>query len=521
MLELLDWGKRPQPDPTETGTGLGALGGAEPAAALGELTARLEDEGGADALARIQDAGEAHVAALLARCFTSAAGTLAARESTWRSLADFQTRLARALCTAAGAQPGAQAAARALYALRTLAKIYLIHYESVPGRVWRVAYALHAAAERAGCADAPVHARADRHATSTAGQELLRLLMLRVSAPDMMAPEQIEIADRALEQLGPELTLRPPGVADNPFCYEPDGEFPPRRAKGRPPSATARYFGPGMGYGSLERIARELAGAKGPAYQPFGRDLGPRVQQAAVQHLLLFWRVDSPYAPPEHAAASGRLQVVHGYAALWQFLSQAGAGATELALADYAAAPQPEETWTLRAAGGSELGAEVPPASRAWAKCGAVLGLAQDGGARWVGLIRRMHSRPDGGLQADVAVLSRAPRVLALREVLEKYEDSVYTNASSRQFAAGSVNAVILADGADAAQPPNLVLPADQWKPGRVYEATGDGAKRYLRALKAVRQGEDFVRATFEWVTPPEPTIPVAVPGPGLSLDPG
>jgi hypothetical protein len=524
MLELLDWGKRPQPDATATatGTGLGALGAAEPAVALGELTARLEAEGGGarnEALARIQDAGEAHVATLLARCFTSAAGTLAAREATWRSLADYQTRLARALCTAAGAQLDAQAAARALYALRTLAKIYLVHYESVPGRVWRVAYALHAAAERADCARAPVHARADRHATSSVEQELLRLLMLRAGAPDMMAPEHIEIADRVLEQLGPELTLRRPGVADNPFCYEPEGEFPPRRAKGRPPSATARYFGPGVGYASLERIARELAAAKGEAYLPFGKDLGLRAQQAAVQHLLLFWRADSPYAPPEHAPASGSLQVAHGYAALWQFLSQSGAG--ELTLADYAAAPPPEETWALRGEGASELGAEVPHASRAWAKCGAVLGVAQDGGARWVGVIRRMHSRPDGGLQADVGVLSRAPRALALREVLEKYEDSVFTNASSRQFAASSVSAVILADGTDTAQPANLLLPADHWKPGRVYEASADGATRWLRGLKAVRQGEDFVRATFEWVTPPEPSIPVAVPGPGLPLDRG
>lgn len=521
MLELLDWGKRPQPDSTATGTGLGALGSAEPAVALGELTARLEAEGAEarnEALTRIQDAGEAHVAALLARCLASAAGTLAAREATWRSLADYQTRLARALCTAAGAQLGAHAAARALRALRTLAKIYLIHYESVPGRVWRVAYALHAAAERADCASAPVHAQADRHATSTVEQELLRLLMLRVGAPDLMAPEHIEIADRVLEQLGPELTLRRPGVADNPFCYEPDSEFPPRRAKGRPPSAGARYFGPGVGYASLERVARELAGAKGETYLPFGKDLGLRTQLAAVQHLLLFWRADSPYAPPEHSPAAGSLQVAHGYGALWQFLSQSGAG--ELALADYAAPPA-EETWALRGAGASELGAEVPLASRAWAKCGAVLGLARDGGARWVGLIRRMHSRPDGGLQADVAVLSRAPRALALREVLEKFEDSVFTNASSRQFAASSVNAVILADGTDAAQPSNLLLPADRWKPGRVYEASADGATRWLRGLKAVRQGEDFVRATFEWVTPPEPSIPVAVPGPGLPLDPG
>jgi hypothetical protein len=523
MLELLDWSKKRGGGEAAPAPAPGVASDA--ATALADLAGRLDAEGGAeprarnDALARLQDAGEPHVAALLARCLDASGGSLAAREATWKSLADYQTRLTRALCTAAGAYLTAPAAARSLAAIRALAKIYLVHYESVPGRVWRVAYGIHAAAERARCANSAVHARADRRATTTVEQELLRLLMLRISAPDMLPPAQIELADRVVEQLGAEFTLRAPGVADNPFCYEPESEYPPRRAKGRPPSATARYFGPGMGYDSLERVVRQVAAAPQGDARAFGKDLDPRAQLGGLHHLLAFWREESPYAPPAHSPASGTLEVVHDYRAVWQYLSRSGASG--LSLAEYVP-PAAPETWTLGGAGGGELGAEVPHASRAWIRCGCVVGYARDGGAeRAIGLVRRMHARADGGLHADIAVLSAAPRAIALREVIAQGEDSAFTNASSRQFGASSVSAVILADGADGRQPANLLLPADHWKAGRIYEASGEAPPRALRALQAIRHGEDFVRATFEWIEAPEPSVPVAVPPSTLPLDPG
>lgn len=510
MLELLDWGKKPGDTPAGPAPAAPAVAQGDAAAALVDLGARLETAAATEdpkartaALAQVQDAGAAHFGALLTQYLANTAGTYAAREVMWKTLLTYQSRLAQALCAAAGAALTLMNAARALRAIRALAKLHLMHYASVPGRLWRVAYAIHAGAEKAGFAATPVHAQADHHLVTTIEQELLRLLLLRVGAPDMLAPEQIEIADRVVEQLGAEFTLRQPGVADNPFCYEPAGEYPPRRAKGRELPESTRYFGPGMGYDSLERIARQVGAAKPEEFRAFGKDIAPRVQLGAVQHLIAFWRADSPYAPPAHTPATGTLQVVHGYGALWQYLSQSGAGGGGLSLTEYSSStPQPPEAWELRGTGGGELGAEVPQASRTWAKCGTVVGLSMRESERWVGLIRRMHARPDGGLQADVVLLSREPRAMALREVLEKGEDSAFTNASSRQFGLSAVHAVILADGTDRAQPPNALLPVDHWKAGRVYELQEGNASRYLRGTQVVRHGEDFVRVTFEWVTP-------------------
>ncbi len=520
---MLEWVNTSDEDPADpgrepalAGTALAGLGDADPSTALSDLRARLEAGSSAagepkarnETVALIQDAGAAHVAALLARCFASAAGTQAAREATWKSLVDYQLRLAQALCASAGGLLTAESAVRALSACRTLAKIHLVHYASVPGRLWHVAYAIHAAAERAGCSTTPVHARSDHRTMTSAEQELLRLLMLQASAPDMMAPEQIEVADRVVEQVGGDFTLRPPGVADNPFCFDPGGDAPPRRAPEpqAEPAPAARHFGAGMGFDSLERIARQLGTTKLEDFKAFGKDIAPRAQLSAVQHLLTFWRADCPYSPPAHSPASGTLQVVHGFGQTWQLLSQARRGAGELSLADSSAGvPQAPETWDLRDAGGSELGASLPQASAAWAKCGEVVGLSvRNGSERWAGVIRRMHAVPGTSAHADIAILSREPREVSLRAVLGKYEDSAFSDAASKQFAGHTVHAIILSDGAEGSQPPNLLLPPEEWKEGRIYEVQAKDVSRYLRGLQAVRRGDDYVRATFEWVSGPE-----------------
>lgn len=534
MIDVLDWVKKraggqtaPKAAAAPADGLLPDLGGSEPIIALNELTSWLEPGGGAstadrtargDILARIQDAGSAHVAALLAQYLTGAAGKPAARESTWKSLVNFEARLthglglsAKALLSAAYEDASlltrAEASTvRALHSCRTLAKICLVHYASVPASLWRMAYELHASAEEIGSASAPVKADADQKTATTVEQEFLRLLMLQVSAPDMMAPEQIEIADRVLDQVGEQLTLRPVGVADNPFCFDAQSDSPPRRkADGQAGSSTdARYFGPGLALDALERMHRQLAGARIDDIKIFGEDIAPRAQLGTVQHLIAFWGEKNPYVPPARSPADGKLQLTHRYAQIWKQISDAQQGAGELALVDEGEeTPQAPENWTLCEVGGDELGAELAQPEDGHGKCGAVVAVAASGESkRLVGMIRRMHWEPGGRLRVDIAVLSRDPRTLSLREVHEKGEDSAVSDAASRQFAFGSVRAVILADGAQGSAPPNVLLPAESWKGGRVYETMED-PPRYLRALQAIRYGDDYVRARFEWVDGP------------------
>jgi len=524
---MLDWIKKDggRPDramrsPAAAAKPLSDAHGADPLAALNDLGARLEAVKGlreenvrCDALSLIQEASAAHLSALLAQILAKPPGGRAARESAWNALVDYSRRLTGALCVSAStllkesaANPSLRlsavaGAARGLHACRVLAKVCLVRYVSVPTKLWRVAYAIHGEAERANCAGTPVRLKAAQNTLTSVTQELLKLLILQSSSPEMMAPEQIEVADRIIGQLGEGFALRPPGVADNVFCFDPASERPPFRTGGRPPSGEIRSFGAGTAYDALDRLYRQFATTRTEDVKAFGADISPHAQISAMQHLLAFWSEACPYSPPVRSPATGSLQVVHGYGQIWQHLSRARAGKTELTLVeDGDSAPQAPETWTLRDVGGNELGAEIPQQSGQWARCGDVVAVWMQGaGECWLGVIRSLRGEWGRSLRGEIAILSRDSRAVQLHAVIAKGEETAVSEEAARQFNFNGVRAIILSDGSDA-QRPDLLVPPERWKRGCVFESAEEGGARYLRGLKVRQRGDDYVRATFERV---------------------
>lgn len=501
---------------------------ADPVTALNELSGWLDtikdirdqdERVRSEVLSLIQEASAVHMSALLAQFLARPTGKRGASESRWKTLSDYLTALtgalhgsARVLLKEAATNPSLQLpaaadAARCLHACRMLAKACLVRYLSVPFTLWRLAYGAHDDAEKAGCAATPVRMHASHKTTTTVTQELLRLLMLQSSAPEMMAPEQIEVADRVIEQLGQDFTLRPRGVTDNPFCFDSSSDRPPRRALGQPqdPNTEVRYFGAGAGFDALERLYKHLATirtAEIKALGALGKDIAPHAQISAIRHLLAFWGATCPYTSPARSPATGELRVIHRYAQVWQHLSCARSATSELALAeDGEGAPSAPETWILQDAGGNELGAEIPQPSSDWARCGDVVAVSMNGNDEcWLGMIRSMHAESGGGLHANIAILSRDPQTVQLRTLIATGEENAYSEQAAQEFAFNRACAIILSDGSAAPQKPNFLLPPENWKEGRVYEATVQGSARYLRGVQLLRRGDDYVRATFEWV---------------------
>jgi len=398
---------------------------------------------------------------------------------------------------------GAADAARCIHTCRTLAKACLMRYLSVPAKLWRIAYAVHDKAEKVGCAAKPVHLQGPGNSATTVTQELLRLLMLHSCAPEMMAPRQVEVADRVTEQLGQDFTLRPPGVADMPFCFDPSSDLPPHRSNGQSCAAdsTMRFFGAGAGFGALERLHKELATAKVEDIKAFGTDIDAYTQVSATRHLLGFWGPTCPYTPPARSPVSGELRVIHGHARVWQELWSHRSTSTELTLVeDAASGPQAPDIWALKDIGGNELGAEIPPASER-ARCGDVVGVAMNGGDDyWVGVVRSVHAKREGCLHATIAILSRAPQAVELRTLYAHGEEIGYSAEAAQEFAFNRACAIVLADGSAASQTPNLLVAAEGWKEGRVYEVAVNGSTRQLRGAQLLRRGEDYARVTFEWL---------------------
>jgi hypothetical protein len=530
---MLEWIKKddthsehPMRDLASASALLANLRGSDPAAALVDLTGWAESLKSAvgfdphvesEVLAMIQETGAPHVSALIKQYLADTEAKLVLREAKWKSLFDYASALMEALYRSAdrllaaraanGSVQAAGAVVHALIACRTLARVCLVHYTSVPASVWKHAYSIHAAAEAAGFGALAVHPSPSNKSTTTAAHELLRLLVFQMSLPEMMAPLQIEVAERAIQQVGSDFTLRPAGVCDNPFCFDPAGELPPRRADGEDPDL--RYFGCGTGFDALARLHKQFASAGSAEFKAFGKDIAPHVQLAVLEHLLRFWGPEA-YLPPVRSPVKGEVRVVHRYAQIWQHLPDVESvtkGAAALGIApDHDALPEAPEVWCLRDAGGNEVGVEIPQLKGDWARCGELVGLSVDGGKRWwIGLIHRMHADLGENMRVEIAVLSRKPLAVALQgsRAASPQSDTAPTSGSFAFFAA---NAILLTDVAQSNGKSSLLLPPVAWSPGRIYDAMVGGPPRSLRVLQLLKKGEDYVRVAFEWLPLPRPS---------------
>jgi hypothetical protein len=93
-----------------------------------------------------------HLFKLLAQFIARPSDQQAARESNWNALNHYLKGLTGALCASARhlleqaekdpslQLPAAADAARGLHACRMMAKLHLVHYLSVPPKLWQLAY---------------------------------------------------------------------------------------------------------------------------------------------------------------------------------------------------------------------------------------------------------------------------------------------------------------------------------------------------------------------------------------------
>lgn len=203
----------------------------------------------------------------------------------------------------------------------------------------------------------------------------------------------------------------------------------------------------------------------------------------------------------------GELLVAHRYPQIWQHLPDVESvtkGSTALGIAPDEDALPEAEVWSLRDAGGNEVGAEIPQLNGSWARCGELVGVSVDSGKRWwIGLIRRMHAELGKNMQVEIAVFSRKPLAVSLQGTRANGADAD-GGPTSGSFAFFAANAILLTDVTLPDGKSSLLLPPVGWKQGRVYDAMVGGPLRSLRILQLLKRGDDYVRVAFEWLPLPQ-----------------
>lgn len=505
---MLKWwgGKSDHPlaDPKETKKLLAELPAGDSFKALEEIVYWLESLGSAEDFrcdARLQAVDALDAAAKphqrrLSQEYLSVQRLQKFQENRiWTAVCGFWTALGaaygrcvqdyRAGIKGAGAMRGQlpAALAREVRATGLRLKWLLLRYEPVEERLWSDLGGLAGFAEQNGCLQDEIIIYPGQFGQGSIQRELLKPLLLWISAPGSLLPTQLEIAERVGAHLSGKATLAPEPGPDRPYCFDPASGRPPGRLpQGTEAPLGAWYFGAGAAAGELARLTEQVMRGRLPEDFNLGGSYDSEVILEVLRHLARHWQPTPPTRHHERRPAMARLSVAPGRGAL---LRQTDGGGDE---------EESVESWVVENVSDGGYGAFVSRVQGDWLKVGSLVGLRAETAPHWgVGIVRRMVRGKDG-IRVGIESLS----AVVLPVVLAAAGSRALARRAGEEGADG--RSLLLSRTPDATGEILVALAPGNYNLVQGLEMTV-GEKRYgVVPTKLLESGDDYDLAKFRVV---------------------
>jgi hypothetical protein len=373
-------------------------------------------------------------------------------------------------------------AGRALRASGAQLKWSLLRYGPTDQELWESLARLYTAAEALGFAPWLLNLyRGERRETSCE-RELLRPLMLAVSAPDGLLPIQVELADRIIAQCADAFTLSARPAQGLHYVTDLAAAFPPGRLS---PNVTlnpqTRFFGPGEGAARVARYVAEIERTgRVPAEMNLGLELDSPVVLDTLQHLARYWAPSLPERKEARRQRTEHVTVVHEYG---EVVANAGGLFFESAFVS------DDEEWIVENESTGGFGAFVPKAQGGWLRVGCLVGVRREEGVAWgVGIVRRVVGDEQGNRYAGIQMLANGGAAVTL------FTEQAW---SPEHPPADGELCILLPSAATRSGEATLLLRPGLFKPQRTVEMHAYDRRYRLEPVAIAETGEDFEVARY------------------------
>jgi hypothetical protein len=407
------------------------------------------------------------------------------------------------------------ALARALRAASVRFKLRFLRFVGIDAKAWAPLYRMHAFAELKAFDNVPLVAY-EREAHTTARAELLKILLLYLAAPHEFPPGQLELAYRILARFAISAEWSRVPQAGCNFVIDmgvggPPSNLPAKEAAG----ANKRFIGGGKALAKLDELKVLSEKNMLSEEQRFGGQFSPAQIITVIKHLQTYLSVAPPRRRYARTKAAAQLSVVHGLKPICQRVTkiELGSGTTlsedmdvkaktanimKLVAEEIQSTP---ETWAQNDQSEWGVGADIPRDLGKWAEPGKLCGIQLHGEKLWwVGIIRRMDS--DKGLHCGIRIFSKRPVSVWLRVLGAGEHQAANWESSTGSFAFNYLRAVMLPDALKSHEHPVMILENQTYVPGQMCEVMMGENSRHIRLVEFLEEGEDYVRAAFEWLQP-------------------
>lgn len=356
-------------------------------------------------------------------------------------------------------------------------------YGPAEGRFWQAAGRVYLAALAARIDRKPLQMYPNGK-ESTVEQEYLQTLMLHSSSVNKLMPLEVEIAERLIAYLVPQLVFTDQVDPGNVYWVDAAKPLPPTRLARIPEmTPTLRFLRPAAALGKIAEIRSriEQAGAV-PADLQLGGQYPADTVLSVLDHLALNWQPKPPMRSHQRHQVKSRLSVIHGLATIFDRLAHG-----KSVFADEAE----EEAWIAEDVSVGGMGAQVPLGVNDWIRIGALVGVQPEGGDNWlIGMIRRFN-RGEGRGAVGIQTIGKAPRAVVAdssglqTEVLLLDLPPLPQPGATQQLVAAAVTV-------------DVVLASLAYEAGVAMNIEVDRRALILRPLSLLERGPDFSIVRFQ-----------------------
>jgi len=475
----------------------------------------------------LDQAAAVHAEPLFNQFFSKIHQQDGATRKIWDALCDYWGRLAEgyAQCVAdfEHGEKGAKnvedqmplAQARALRAAGMRLKLRYLRFVGIDAKAWSPLYRLYAFAELKEFDSVPVVAYA-REVHTTVRAELQKILLLYLAAPHEFSPGQLELAFRIMARFAISAEWSRVPRAECNFVIDmgvggPPSHMPAKQAA----AANKRFFGGGQALTKLAELRMLCEKNMLNEEQRFGREFSPAQIITVIKHLDTYLCVAPPHRRYARTKAAAQVSVVHGLKPICQRVTkiELGSGMSlnedmdvkaktanimKLVAEEIESTP---ETWAQKDQSEWGLGADIPPDLGKWAEPGKLCGIQPHGEKNWwVGIVRRMDA--DNALHCGIRIFSKRPVSLWLRVLGAGEHQATNWESSTGSFAFDYLRAIMLPDALKSHDHPVMILENKTYVPGQMCEVMMGEKSRHIKLVEFLEEGEDYVRAAFEWQQP-------------------
>ena len=469
-------------------------------------------------------AGATHVGSLFDQFYAKIHQQDGNTRKIWDALCEFWGRLAEgyAQCVAdfehgeKGAKNVADqmplALARSLRAASLRFKLRHLRYVAIDTKSWAPLYRMYAFGELKEFDIVPVVAYAHEVHT-TVRAELIKVLALYLAAPHEFPPGQLELAYRILARFAISTEWSRVPQASCNFAVDMGAGGPPHHMPAKEaPAANKRFFGGGPALTKLAELRVLSEKNMLSEEQRFGREFSPAQIITVIKHLDRYLSLAPPHRRFARTKAAAGLSVVHGLKPICQRVTKIELGSGMLLSEDLdvkaktanilkLVAEEIESTpeaWVQKDQSEWGLGADIPADLGKWAEPGKLCGVQLRGQkAWWVGIVRRIDV--DNGLHCGIRIFSKRPVSLWLRVLGAGEHQAVNWETSTGTFEYNYLRAIMLPDALKSHDHPVMILENKSYVPGQLCEVMMGEHSRHLQLVEFLEEGEDYVRAAFEW----------------------